>query len=162
MRISLLPFIFIVVPALEIATFIAVGRQIGVLATLALIFLTSMAGLTLLRIQGLGLLERLRKGIQAGESPGAPLVHGALMVIGGLLLIIPGFLTDIVGFLLFIPAVRDVAWSLAGKYVIRVDPASYGKSNAGSHNHGKTIDLDDDDYSERPDLSSPWLGHKRD
>ncbi len=161
-RISLFPLFFILLPALEIATFIAVGRQIGVLATLALIFLTSMAGLTLLRVQGLGLLERLRKGIQAGESPEAPLIHGALIVIAGLLLIIPGFLTDIVGFLLFIPAVRDVAWSLAGKHVVRVRPATGAYPGAKTSPYEKTIDLDDDDYSESADPASPWLRHKRD
>jgi len=157
---SLLPLILVVLPALEIATFIAVGRAIGVMATLGLIFLTSFAGIALLRIQGLGLLERLRTGLRAGESPERPLVHGALIVVAGLLLIIPGFITDAIGFLLFIPAMRDLAWSLAGRHVARTG-WSY-RPTARQRHEGKTIDLDAEDYSSRPNPSSPWLRRKED
>jgi UPF0716 protein FxsA len=153
------PLILILLPAIEIATFIAVGRQIGVLATLGLVFLTSMAGLTLLRVQGLGVLERLRKGMQAGESPEKPLVHGAMIVVAGLLLVIPGFITDAIGFLLFIPAVRDLAWSIAVKHAVPYGP-NYGRS--ATRQDGKTIDLDVDDYSSNPNPSSPWLTRHED
>lgn len=155
-RISLLPLIFILLPALEIAAFIAVGRAIGVLPTLGLIFLTSLAGIMLLRAQGLGLLERLRRGLRAGESPEAPLVHGAMIAIAGLLLIIPGFITDAIGFLLFIPAVRELAWTLIGRRIV-VTGSSYHASTSRAPRDGKTIDLDAEDYSPGPDPSSPWL-----
>lgn len=161
MRSSLLPLIFIVLPALEIATFIAVGRAIGVLATLGLIFLTSLAGITLLRIQGLGLLERLRQGLRAGESPETPMVHGAMIVIAGLLLIIPGFITDAIGFLLFIPAVREFAWSLFSRYVV-VTGSSHGASTTRRTAGKKMIDLDAEDYSSDPNPSSPWLKGNKD
>jgi UPF0716 protein FxsA len=146
---------------LEIATFIAVGRAIGVLPTLGLIFLTSLAGIMLLRTQGIGLLERLRRGLRAGESPERPLVHGALMVIAGLLLIIPGFITDTLGFLLFIPAVREFAWSRFGRHVV-VSGSTHRGSSAGHRAGGKTIDLDADDYSSGPNPSSPWLKRRDD
>jgi UPF0716 protein FxsA len=155
-RISLLPLTFILLPALEIATFIAVGRAIGVLATLGLIFLTSLAGIMLLRVQGLGLLKRARQGLRAGESPEAPMVHGAMIAMAGLLLIIPGFITDAIGFLLFIPAVREFAWSLIGRRVV-VRGSSYHASAGRAPRDGKTIDLDAEDYSSGPNPSSPWL-----
>jgi UPF0716 protein FxsA len=150
---------FILLPALEIATFIAVGQAIGVLATLGLIFLTSLAGIMLLRVQGLGLLERLRRGLRAGESPEAPMVHGAMIAMAGLLLIIPGFITDTIGFLLFIPAVREFAWSLFGRRIV-ASSSSHHASTGPASRDGKTIDLDADDYSSGPNPSSPWL--KRD
>jgi UPF0716 protein FxsA len=156
LRISLLPLTFIVLPAFEIATFIAVGRAIGVLATLGLIFLTSLAGIMLLRAQGLGLLERLRQGLRAGESPEAPMVHGAMIAMAGLLLIIPGFITDAIGFLLFVPAVREFAWSLIGRRIV-VGSSSYHASTGRTSRDGKTIDLDAEDYSSGPNPSSPWL-----
>jgi UPF0716 protein FxsA len=144
---------------LEIATFIAVGRWIGIAATLGLIFLTSFAGIVLLRAQGIGLLARLRSGLRAGERPEAPLIHGALIVVAGLLLIIPGFITDAIGFLLFIPAVREFAWSLAGRHVT-VRGTTY-RGSAPRHD-GKTIDLDADDYSSKANPSSPWLKGRKD
>jgi UPF0716 protein FxsA len=152
---------FVLLPALEIATFIAVGRAIGVMATLGLIFLTSFAGVALLRVQGLGLLERLRVGLRVGESPERPLVHGALIVVAGLLLIIPGFITDAIGFLLFIPAVRDLAWSLAGGRVVRASQ-THGRATARPPQGGKTIDLDAEDYSSSPNPSSPWVKQDKD
>ncbi|MDN5926774.1 MAG: membrane protein FxsA [Hyphomicrobiales bacterium] len=161
MRISLLPLTFILLPALEIATFIAVGRAIGVLPTLGLIFLTSLAGIMLLRAQGLGLLERLRQGLRAGESPEAPMMHGAMIAMAGLLLIIPGFITDAIGFLLFIPAVREFAWSLIGRRFI-VRGSGYRASPGSAPRDGKTIDLDADDYSPGPNPSSPWLKRRKD
>jgi UPF0716 protein FxsA len=158
-RNPLLPLIFVLLPALEIAAFVAVGRVIGVLATLGLVFLTSLAGITLLRIQGLGVLERLRKAMQAGESPAKPLVHGAMIVVAGMLLVIPGFITDAIGFLLFIPAVRDLAWSLAGGHVVR---SGTTHRRPAERRDGKTIDLDADDYSSNPNPSSPWLKRSED
>jgi UPF0716 protein FxsA len=160
-RISFLPLIFIVLPMLEIATFIVVGDAIGVLPTIGLIFLTSLAGIMLLRIQGVGLLERLRRGLRAGESPEAPLVHGAMIAFAGLLLIIPGFITDTIGFLLFIPAVREFAWSLFSRHVV-VTGSTYRGSSARHRDGGKTIDLDTDDYSSGPNPSSPWLKNRDD
>lgn len=156
MRASLLPLIFFLLPVLEIAAFIAVGRYLGILATLGLIFLTSLAGIMLLRTQGIGVLNRLREGMRAGDSPEAPMVHGALIVIAGLLLIIPGFITDAVGFLLFIPAFREFAWSVAAKKVLRAD-VSHHYSGERRRNEGKTIDLDANDYSSGSNPSSPWL-----
>jgi UPF0716 protein FxsA len=118
-----------------------------------------MAGILLLRAQGLGVLERLRKAMQAGESPEKPLVHGAMIVVAGMLLVIPGFITDAIGFLLFIPAVRDLAWSLARRNV-NWTGATYRRS--GPQGDGKTIDLDADDYSSNPNPSSPWLKQRED
>ena len=157
-RNPILPLIFVLLPALEIATFIAVGRVIGVLATLGLVFLTSMAGIMLLRVQGLGVLERLRQAMQTGESPERTLVHGGMIVVAGMLLVVPGFITDAIGFLLFIPAVRNVAWSLAGRHVAR----SGSIHRPGARRDGKTIDLDADDYSSGPNPSSPWLKRRDD
>ena len=49
MRFSLLPVIVLLMPILEIAGFIVVGKAIGLWPTLALIILTSMLGLIILR-----------------------------------------------------------------------------------------------------------------
>jgi UPF0716 protein FxsA len=82
-----------------------------------------------------------------------------MIVIAGMLLVIPGFITDAIGFLLFIPVVRDLAWSVAGRHIVRTGPV-HGRSAA--RHDGKTIDLDPDDYSSKPKASSPWLKRKED
>ena len=58
-----LPFVALILvglPLLEIAGFVIVGSQIGVLWTIALVVLSSILGSILLRIQGLGALTRIR------------------------------------------------------------------------------------------------------
>ena len=81
----------LLLPIAEIAGFILVGRWLGLLPTLLLIVLLTMAGAALLRIQGLGALRRL--GQNDGAEAGRQIVHGALIVVAGILLIIPGFIT---------------------------------------------------------------------
>ena len=128
-------------PIAEIATFIVVGSNIGVLATIGLIFAASLAGALLLRMQGLGNLARLRAAIDRGETPAGEVADGAMILLAGLLLITPGFLTGSLGLLLFIPPVRAFLWRLIGRNVSVV-----------VRRRGPTVvDLDPDEYSrERP------------
>ncbi|TIT49164.1 MAG: membrane protein FxsA, partial [Mesorhizobium sp.] len=100
MRISLLPFFLLALPLLEIAGFVVVGREVGALATVGLV-----------RHQGFGVMARIRAEMAAGHDPSRQLAHGAMIVVAAVLLIIPGFITDIIGLLLFLPPVRDFAWS---------------------------------------------------
>ena len=47
-------FLFIVMPIAEMAVLIQVGSEIGVFATIGLVLLTAVAGVALLKRQGLG------------------------------------------------------------------------------------------------------------
>lgn len=107
---SLAPFVMLAMPFIEIAGFIVVGSYIGVFATLGLIILSAMLGFFLLRVQGIGLLQRIRTETAAGRVPDREMVHGAMLVLAAILLIVPGFVTSAVGILLFIPFVRDIVW----------------------------------------------------
>jgi UPF0716 protein FxsA len=98
--------LFLGLPIAEIAVFIVVGGAIGVLATIALVVLAAVAGVAVVRRQGLRTLGRLRESVEAGDDPSGPLAHGALIAIAGMLLVIPGFITDALGLLLLVPAVR--------------------------------------------------------
>ncbi len=148
MRFSLIPFLLLAVPMMEIAAFIAVGSQIGVFPTLALVVLTAVAGSILLRIQGFGLIDRIRQVLEAGGVPDRELVHGVMILLAGVLLLTPGFVTDTMGFLLFIPPIRDAAWRFLRSRVIVVSGLDGGARRPGRKgwDDGRTIDLDADDY----------------
>ncbi|MBW7835182.1 MAG: FxsA family protein [Sphingomonadales bacterium] len=107
-----MPFLIVLallaLPFAEIAVFIAVGRQLGVWATLGLTVLISLIGLSLVAGQGLTNLRRLQITLNAGEPPVAELVHGVLLFVAGFCLFVPGFITDVAGMLLLLPPVR--AW----------------------------------------------------
>ncbi|ATU93435.1 FxsA family protein [Phyllobacterium zundukense] len=157
MRSSLVPLLLLALPFLEIAGFIVVGSKIGVLATLGLIFLSIFLGVFLLRLQGFGLIQKIREETAAGRTPKRELVHGVMLVFAAFLLIIPGFITDIIGLLLFIPAVRDIGWRFISDRVVVVQSGGRGASRPGtSRIKDRVIELDPEDYTSKPDPDSPW------
>ena len=143
MPLTLIPFLLLVIPLAEIATFVVVGGQIGVLPTIALVLATAVTGTILLRIQGFGVMARIRTTMDAGGIPGRDLVHGFMIMAAGLLLLTPGFITDTIGLLLFVPPVRDFAWSLIRDRIVVTASASYRRGPRGD---GRTIDLDEDEF----------------
>lgn len=151
----MLPLLILALPLLEIAGFVVVGSEIGVLATIGLILLSGIVGSILLRVQGFGVMTRIRTEMDAGRDPSKELANGAMIVLAGILLLIPGFLTDILGILLFLPPVRALAWRFLGKRV-RFTTGFSGFARRGGPAGGKTIDLDADDFSRQPDPNSPW------
>jgi len=96
--------LFVALPLIEIALFIAVGSQIGVLTTLLLIVLGATLGITILRGQQARAVAMMQGGLRV--RPGSFLAEGAFRVLAGLLLILPGFLTDSLGLLLLIPPLQ--------------------------------------------------------
>ena len=151
------PFLLLLaLPLIEIAVFVEVGRQIGVLPTIALVVLSSMAGGILLRIQGFGILARIRQQIERGQNPSRELAHGVMVVVAAILLLIPGFVTDIVGILLFIPPVRDFGWHLIRNRITVIDNFGVSGWRSSRRDFGKTIDLDEEEFSRGPNPQSPW------
>lgn len=100
--------LFVLVPLTEMVLLIEIGKRIGTLPTLGLIFFTGVLGAWLARRQGLAVLERVREETRAGQVPAGPLIDGVLILIAGAVLITPGILTDIFGFLCLVPSARAV------------------------------------------------------
>jgi UPF0716 protein FxsA len=69
--------LFVILPAVELALLIEVGRHLGTLATLGLIVLTGAVGANLARAQGLRVLQQIQTETQAGRMPAEPLIDGA-------------------------------------------------------------------------------------
>lgn len=99
--------IFIAIPIIEMVVLIKVGGLIGVFPTVALVVLTAMAGVWLLKREGSSTLTRLQEKLAEGELPGKELLEGVMLIIGGALLLTPGFVTDAIGFVCLIPWLRQ-------------------------------------------------------
>ncbi len=85
----------------EISAFVVVGGWIGLFGVLALVLGTGVAGVMVLRWQGVrlaGAMQRPQAMRAAGEA--------GLVVFGAVLLILPGLLTDLLGLALMVPGVR--------------------------------------------------------
>lgn len=98
--------LFIVVPLLELAVILEVGRQIGVAPTIAVLIADSMLGALLMRTQGRAAWRRFTAASRSGRPPAREVLDGILIVAGGALLLTPGFLTDALGLALLFPPTR--------------------------------------------------------
>jgi UPF0716 protein FxsA len=104
----LLALLFIVVPLAELYVILQVGQAIGVLDTLVLLIVISVVGAWLAKREGLGVLRRIQRSIEAGRVPGTELIDGFLILLAGALMLTPGFVTDCLAILLLLPPVRVV------------------------------------------------------
>jgi UPF0716 protein FxsA len=101
--------LLLVVPVLEIAAIIAVGKVIGGWQTLLLLLVESALGAWLVRREGARAWKALTTALNTGQMPSHQLADAALVLVGGTLLLAPGFLTDIVGFFFILPFTRPIA-----------------------------------------------------
>jgi UPF0716 protein FxsA len=110
---------FLVVPVVEIAVIIQVGRVIGTLPTVVLLLVESALGAWLVRREGRRAWSALRTALRVGRLPSRELADAALVLVGGTLLLTPGFVTDVAGAFLVLPATRPWARRLLAALVAR-------------------------------------------
>ena len=108
--------LFIFVPIVEIAIFISIGSNIGVLNTIAIILVTALVGIFLVRRQGMNLLFNAQKNMMQGIMPTEEIKGGIFLLISGLLLVTPGFFTDCIGFAMFLRPVQNFVALKAKQY----------------------------------------------
>ena len=154
---------FIAVPVIEIALFIEIGGWIGLWPTIAVVIVTAFAGTTLLRIQGLAVLQRAQESVVRNEPPIQEVFNGLCLLVAGVLLLTPGFFTDALGFMLFLPLFRRLAgvgiWRwLLGRGHIHVGRSGGGPAGSpgGNADGGPVIDGDFEEVN-TPAPDRRWL-----
>lgn len=100
--------LFSIVPFIELALLLTVGREVGVLPTVGMIILTAVIGAALAKREGLRVYTEWQRAISEMRVPEEGITSGLLVLVGGALLIAPGVLTDVVGILLMIAPIRRV------------------------------------------------------
>lgn len=98
--------ILVVAVVVELAVLIAVGKTIGVLATVALLVLGSLVGGALLRREGSRTIAAFNEAIRTRRPPHRELADGVLIAAAGVLIVLPGFVSDVLGLLLLFPPTR--------------------------------------------------------
>jgi UPF0716 protein FxsA len=98
--------LFVVVPLVELALLVQVGRWIGVLPTVGIVAVTGLLGAALARGQGVRALAEFQREAAAGQVPAGPMLDAVSVLVGGLLLLTPGILSDLLGFALLLPPSR--------------------------------------------------------
>lgn len=106
-----MPFLvaaLIIVPLIEIFVIIQVGQLVGPWWTIALLILSSVIGVVLMKREGSKAWERFTSALGRGRIPAKETADGGLVIFGGALLLTPGFVTDLFGLLMLIPGSRDL------------------------------------------------------
>lgn len=167
------------IPVIEITVFVEVGGEIGALNTIILTVLTAIAGMALLRHQGISVLMQAQATLNKGESPVKEILNGILLAIAGLFLLIPGFITDGIGFLLFLPPLRSLLASWLGKNVKMSGHSAHGHFRQYGRKESADTTVIDGEYevvndkpknkeeleqlekqAGTPDENSPWSKNK--
>ncbi|MBV7317402.1 FxsA family protein [Shewanella sp. NIFS-20-20] len=158
MRLPLL-LLFIVIPMVELSVMIQVGEQVGSLNTVALVILTAVIGVTLVKRQGLTTLTQAQQKMARGEAPTQEIVGAILLVMAGILLVIPGFITDAIGFILLLPWTRQ--W-LASRVSTRMQGQFTSQFGANQFHHGfgsqsANGDFFEGEFERKEDANRPRL-----
>lgn len=146
--------LFLVVPIIEIAIFVAMGGLIGFWWTMGGVVFTAILGSYLLRLQGFAVWADVQGKLRVGQFPGQSIVDGIMLAIAGALLLTPGFFTDAVGFALFVPQVRYFIFEQLRLRVDVVQASSFTnytsqntkQPNSSIRDDDGVIDLEDDDW----------------
>ncbi len=129
--------IFIGGPLLELSVLIDVGGEIGAVPTVLLCVLTAAIGLSLVRLQGLKVLQNMQTATQSGQPIGENLIHGFFLLVSGVCLFIPGFVTDAIGGLLLIPFIRLFLGRAGLANMVVRSNMSGRRGSAGFHASGR-------------------------
>ena len=106
---ALLPVGLLLLAIAEIAVFIAVVHAIGAGWALLIVAGSSIAGMLLLRREGIRGWRAFQAAAESGRPPGPQVSNSLVGLLGALLLAIPGLITGAAGLLLITPGVRGLA-----------------------------------------------------
>jgi len=98
--------LFTLVPIVELALLVGLGRQVGLVPTLVLCASTGFLGAWLARWQGWRTWMAAQTSLAEGRFPTEQILDGALLLVGGVVLLTPGLMTDALGFTLLLPPGR--------------------------------------------------------
>ncbi|MGM0420419.1 MAG: FxsA family protein [Bacillota bacterium] len=121
--------LFTLVPMIELALLIQVGGVIGIIPTLILVAATGVIGVSLAKMQGFLVVNKLRSNLNQGKLPADEIIQGVMILVGGAMLLTPGLLTDVAGFLFILPGSRPFIANLLKKYLQKYIEKSEGSSS---------------------------------
>ncbi|MEF8781191.1 MAG: FxsA family protein [Haloferacaceae archaeon] len=118
MRLRYVLGLLLLIPLADALLLVVVAGYIGAAATVALVVLTALVGMLLVRAEGRHTLRRLQTKAARGEPPTNELMDGALLIAAGAFLLTPGLVTDALGILLSIPITRYPIREVLKRYVV--------------------------------------------
>lgn len=106
----------------EIASFVVVAEQIGLLWALGILLAVSAIGPFVVRRVGVGVLAHTQQRLARGEVPTWELLDGMVILMGGVMICVPGFIGDALGLMLMIGPLRRLVIRAVGHRLARRIP----------------------------------------
>lgn len=142
--------LLLVLPFVEFRVFRLVVVATGLWPAIIATIVTSLIGLVLLRLSGVGVMRRVESSISRGQFPAKELFDGLILMLAGIALLIPGFVTDAIGLILFLPPVRFLFFLWAKRKIRRIT-VSGGNQPGGQDPRTVIVDVD---YEEVVDVEN--------
>src|SRR6186713_415327 len=108
MTLTRLFLLLTILPLIELALLLLMGKYISVPFTLAFVVVTALVGAILLRHQGIQTFRNIQRDLAEKRMPTDSLLDGVFIAVAAILLILPGVTTDIVGMTILIPPLRKL------------------------------------------------------
>lgn len=108
----------LLIPLSDALLLVVVADYLGWQATVALVVLTGLVGMLLVRAEGRHTLHSIQRKVARAEPPTDELLDGALLIAAGAFLLTPGVVTDALGFLLAIPLSRYPIRAALKRFVV--------------------------------------------
>ena len=108
MRTRSLLALLLLIPLVDAFVLVAIvgSGLLTPLQTVALVVLTGLLGMILVRAEGRNTIVRFQQKAAAGSAPTDELLDGGLLIAAGAFLLTPGLVTDLIGFVLVLPPTR--------------------------------------------------------
>lgn len=151
--------VLLLVPLLDALLLVVVAGYLGLVPTVALVVLTALIGMLLVRAEGRHTVNRIQRKVSRGSIPENELIDGALLIAAGAFLLTPGLVTDAIGLLLALPPTRYPIRAAVKKFVVTpyIDAKTGGFATGTVYSEGfpdETYEMDDDEYSVDPGSGS--------
>jgi len=144
--------LLLVIPLVDALLLIPVSDFLGLLPTVALVVLTGLVGMMLVRAEGRHTLRRFQRKLAEGTLPTDEMMDGALLIAAGAFLLTPGLVTDTIGFLFAVPVTRYPIREALLRLVVRpymerqTEGFVSGNVYVGGFPDEDTVDLGKGDY----------------
>ncbi|GGK69238.1 FxsA family protein [Haloarcula sebkhae] len=112
--------LLLLIPLFDIVLLVTVAIPfLGPYVTVALVVLTALIGMLLVRAEGRATLRKIQQRLAVGELPTDELIDGGLLIAAGAFFLTPGLVTDFVGLLLAVPFTRYPVRAATRRWVVQ-------------------------------------------
>jgi UPF0716 protein FxsA len=130
----------LVIPLLDSIVLVALvaSGTLGGVQAVALVVLTALIGMLLVRMEGRRTLGKIQRSLAEGNPPTNELMDAGLLIAAGAFLLTPGLVTDAIGIALTLPLTRVPLRMALKKYVVvpQLDKRTGGMASGNAWTFG--------------------------